>query len=201
MQIRRLLSLFIFLRALPALSQTISYTDSIKHFINQYTSTHEVIKGAEIKLLEFYPVDEAYSLQAGFEKVSNAPWFELATSGKLKKVFRVYGIARFTIHDTVVSLNIYQSQNLMQTPEYSDYLFLPFTDLTTGTESYEGGRYIDLRFPDIRGNKINIDFNKAYNPLCAYVSGKYNCPVPPRENSLPVRIAAGEKKFGKAHAL
>ena len=52
---------------------------------------------------------------------------------------------------------------------------------------------------DIVQNKATIDFNKAYNPYCAYVSGKYNCPVPPKENELPVAIPAGEKLFEKVH--
>ncbi len=85
----------------------------------------------------------------------------------------------------------------MAVAEYKDQLFLPFTDLTSGEESYAAGRYIDLIFDDILDNKVIIDFNKAYNPYCAYVSGKYNCPIPPRENSLNVAILAGEKNFGK----
>jgi uncharacterized protein (DUF1684 family) len=76
-------------------------------------------------------------------------------------------------------------------------LFLPFTDLTSGEESYAAGRYIDLSFSDVTGDKVVIDFNKSYNPYCAYVSGKYNCPIPPRENSLNIAILAGEKTYGK----
>jgi uncharacterized protein (DUF1684 family) len=121
----------------------------------------------------------------------------METSGSIKKVFRVYGIVHFTVHDTAVKLNIYQSQNLMAAAEYNDYLFLPFTDLTSGEGSYANGRYIDLTYKDVVGNKIVIDFNKAYNPYCAYVSGKYNCPIPPRENSLNVAILAGEKNYDK----
>jgi uncharacterized protein (DUF1684 family) len=87
----------------------------------------------------------------------------------------------------------------MAVPEYKDHLFLPFTDLTSGEETYTAGRYIDLSFEDIIDNKVVIDFNKAYNPYCAYVSGKYNCPIPPRENTLSVAILAGEKNYGKEH--
>ncbi len=84
----------------------------------------------------------------------------------------------------------------MNDPTYKNYLFLPFTDLTSGEESYGGGRYIDLETTDIFNNKVIIDFNKAYNPYCAYASG-YNCPIPPRENDLPVAVKAGEMNFGK----
>jgi len=121
----------------------------------------------------------------------------METSGNMKQVFRVYGIIRFTLHDTALTLNIYQSQRLMAVAEYKDELFLPFTDLTSGEESYAAGRYIDLVFDDILDNKVVIDFNKAYNPYCAYASGKYNCPIPPRENNLNVAILAGEKNYLK----
>ncbi len=79
---------------------------------------------------------------------------------------------------------------------YKDHLFLPFTDLTSGEESYGGGRYIDLETTGIINNRLVIDFNKAYNPYCTYSDG-YNCPIPPRENDLPVAIRAGEKAFAK----
>jgi len=66
-----------------------------------------------------------------------------------------------------------------------DYLFIPFTDATSGIDTYGGGRYIDCATGDIRGGILMQDFNKAYNPCCAYASG-YNCPIPPPENDLPV---------------
>ncbi len=87
----------------------------------------------------------------------------------------------------------------MQDPKFKDELFIPFTDLTSGESSYGGGRYIDINVNDIVGGSFELDFNKAYNPYCAYVTGKYNCPIPPKENNLSVAIQAGEKIFGKAH--
>jgi uncharacterized protein (DUF1684 family) len=134
---------------------------------------------------------------ARFERVKNGTWFSMETSGSTRQVFRVYGIIYFTIHDTAVKLNIYQSQRLMAVEEFRDHLFLPFTDRTSGEETYASGRYIDLTFDDILDNKVLVDFNKAYNPYCAYVTGKYNCPITPRENNLEVAILAGEKNFGK----
>ena len=84
-----------------------------------------------------------------------------------------------------------------RSPSYKDYLFLPFTDATTGNETYDAGRYIDLKIEDTRTPEVILDFNKAYNPYCAYVSDIYNCPIPPKENRLPVAIRAGEMKFLK----
>ena len=86
----------------------------------------------------------------------------------------------------------------MGTDQYKNYLFLPFTDATTGVETYESGRYIDLEINDIKDNLVIIDFNKAYNPYCAYTTG-YNCPIPPAENDLHIAITAGEKAYGKKH--
>ncbi len=82
----------------------------------------------------------------------------------------------------------------MKTKKYADYLFIPFTDLTTGDESYESGRYIDLSIPQIFNNKISLDFNKAYNLYCANASG-FHCPIPLKENFLPVAIKSGEMNF------
>lgn len=176
-----------------------SYIDSMNNFIHDYVEKHEVVTGDDKKQLKFYPINETFRINTKFEKVKNGSWFSMETSGKNKQVFRVYGTIRFTIHDTLLTLNIYQSQRLMTVAEYKEQLFLPFTDLTTGEETYESGRYIDLTFADIIGDKLVIDFNKAYNPYCAYVSGKYNCPIPPRENNLNVAIVAGEKKYGNHH--
>lgn len=174
-----------------------SYKDSIKAFIKNYVNTHEVVKGDDRKQLHFFDVNEKYRVIAKFEKTKTDQWFEMPTSGKMKKVFRVYGILSFTINDTLVKLNLYQSQGLMNNDKYKNYLFLPFTDATTGNETYESGRYIDLQTSDIKNDEVTIDFNKAYNPYCAYVSGVYNCPIPPAANHLQVAIFAGEKVYGK----
>jgi hypothetical protein len=71
--------------------------------------------------------------------------------------------------------------------------FLPFFDNTNGTETYGGGRYIDLPPPD-KENYMVVDFNKAYNPYCCY-NDKYTCPIPPTTNFINQKIIAGEKTF------
>ena len=191
-------TVFILLLTLVARAQK-SYNDSIQAFIKHYVDTHEVVTGDDRKLLSFYPVNKNYRIVASFQRVKNGQWFTMETSGSSKQTFRVYGTIKFMIHDTTVQLNVYQSQKLMAVAEYKDNLFLPFTDLTSGEETYASGRYIDLVFDDIIDNKVVIDFNKAYNPYCAYVTGRYNCPIPPRENNLNVAILAGEKNYGKKH--
>lgn len=174
-----------------------SYQDSIKNYIKNYVDTHEVVKGEDRKHLHFFDVDPKYRVAAKFQRDQSNQWFEMPTSGSVKKVFRTYGTLIFTINDTLVKMNLYQSQGLMGSDQYKNYLFLPFTDASTGFETYESGRYVDLQTSDIKNDEVIVDFNKAYNPYCAYVSGVYNCPVPPKENHLAIAIHAGEMSYGK----
>jgi len=69
---------------------------------------------------------------------------------------------------------------------------VPFTDKTSGNESYGGGRYLVLDIPE--GNQLNVDFNMAYNPFCVY-NPEHSCPIPPSENDLPVKIPVGEMMY------
>jgi len=181
------------------LAQDKTYKDSIESYFKKYVKEHEVVTGKDKELMSFFPVNEKYRINCKFERTINSPWFRMESSGQIKRNYRVYGIIHFTINDTSVALNIYQSQDLMVTQQYRDHLFIPFTDATSGEETYESGRYIDLEINDIKNDKLLVDFNKAYNPYCAYVSGKFNCPVPPAENRLVVAIRAGEKTFKKKH--
>jgi len=73
-------------------------------------------------------------------------------------------------------------------------LFLPFKDFTNNESTYGGGRYINFLDTDIKDGKIEIDFNKSYNPWCAYSDG-FNCPIPPKENHIETEVTAGEKNF------
>ena len=193
---KKLFSCFLLLAIIRGYCQE-GYKDSMNSYLANYVGTHEVVTGDDKQFFSFYPVDANYRVMANFKKAINFHWFAMETSGTVKKTFRVYGTLRFMLNDTLLTLNVYQSQNLMNTDEFQNHLFLPFTDLTSGDETYTAGRYIDLLIDDIVDNKVIIDFNKAYNPYCAYVSGKYNCPLPPRENQLPVAIFAGEKMFAK----
>lgn len=173
-----------------------SYTDSLTAYQKKYVDEHEVVTGAKKRKMTFYPVSKQYCILTKFERKENSPWFWMSTSGTAKQQYRVYGTISFTLHDTTVLLQVYQSKSLMANEEYKDHLFIPFTDATSGFETYGGGRYIDLSISDIIGNTYLIDFNKAYNPYCAYSTG-YNCPIPPKENDLAVAVKAGEKNFLK----
>ena len=176
-----------------------AYKDSMNAYHRNYVQQHSVVKGEEKKLITFYNADAAYRVVADFKSSSTSSWIRFKTSGKQDQVYRVYGTVSFQLKGKTYQLNIYQSQDLMTNPQFKNYLFLPFTDSTTGYETYSGGRYIDLTTEDVVNKKVVIDFNKAYNPYCAYVNGVYTCPIPPKENALAVSIKAGEKAFKTAH--
>lgn len=148
----------------------------------------------DFESLDFFPVDTAFSVIAEFVRTPYEMPFEMPTTTSRKPVYVKYGEVYFNLEGEEYKLNVYQNQELIQKPPYEDYLFLPFTDLTNGTSSYSGGRYIDMRIP--KTNKVTIDFNKAYNPYCAY-NGKYSCPIPPAENHLDLKVSAGVKNYKK----
>jgi uncharacterized protein len=136
----------------------------------------------------FFPIDLAYRVSAKLTITEGTPFFGMKTTSSTMKTDRVYGYVEFTLAQKQFRLPVYQSQDLMKTKEYADYLFFPFTDLTNGKETYMGGRYIDLRIPS--DNTIVIDFNQAYNPYCAY-SHRYSCPLVPAENQMDIEVPAG----------
>ena len=144
--------------------------------------------------LEFYTIDERFKVEALLTRTPDALVFEMPTTTTRKPLYKQYGILTFTIGGEKQELELYQSQNFNRDPMYKDYLFLPFTDKTSGQGSYGGGRYIDLLLTDEKDGKIIIDFNKAYNPYCAY-SGRYSCPITPKQNHLTVAVKAGVKAY------
>lgn len=148
---------------------------------------------ATFKGLEFFPVDTSFRVKARLEFHEDSKPFMMKTTTDRLPVYKLYATAHFTLKEKECVLEIYQNQDLIKDPEYSDYLFLPYTDKTSGSSSYGGGRYIDLSIP--QGNEMILDFNKSYNPYCAYNS-EFSCPIPPLANDLDVAITAGVKAYG-----
>lgn len=144
------------------------------------------------KALDFFPINDKYIVEATFVRTKKEKVFKMKTSTDRMPLYKKYGELYFIIDGINCKLNVYQNIDLIKKPGFDDYLFLPFSDLTSGKESYVGGRYVDLRIQ--KGKIWEIDFNKAYNPYCAY-NYKYSCPIVPLENDLKVEIFAGVKKF------
>lgn len=147
--------------------------------------------------LDFFAVDSSFIVTANLTRIENAPVFEMATTTDRKPLYKEYGLLRFNINGQDLELTIYQSQDDLRDEKYKDYLFLPFTDNTSGNESYGGGRYMDVMITDIKDdNTIELNFNNTYNPYCAY-NDDYSCPLTPRKNHLDIEIKAGIKAFKK----
>ncbi len=137
--------------------------------------------------LSYWPVNGLYRMPARLEvDRSKTLVIELATSStELRRMQRV-GTLRFTFAGQPLGLTAFADEGVQEITR----LFVPFGDLTSGTETYQGGRYLDLdRTPT---GLYDLDFNRAYHPYCVY-NIDYVCPVPPRENRLEIAVRAGEK--------
>jgi uncharacterized protein len=94
-----------------------------------------------------------------------------------------------------LAFSINNKQYTLIALEEDDALFILFADATNGDETYASGRFLYVKKPGADGKTI-IDFNKAYNPPCAFTPYA-TCPLPPKQNNLPIAIPAGEKKYGQ----
>ncbi len=142
--------------------------------------------------LNYFPPSENWIVK------TSATWYEhpdtvvMTTSLGLQKYYLRAALLKFEIASYPCELSLFTPAS-----DPDSYGFIPFTDKTTGVETYGGGRYIDIA-PLEYIDEIILDFNKVYNPYCAYTA-YYNCPVPPPENHLPVSITAGEKVYYQGH--
>jgi uncharacterized protein (DUF1684 family) len=135
--------------------------------------------------LTYYEPDQSFRIKAKFIKSASVDSVTLITNTGENQVYEIYGSAIFDLDGASHILKILHKTG-------SEQLFLPFIDKTSGEQTYGAGRYLDLDFPI--NDEIIIDFNKAYNPYCAYTEA-YSCPFPPRANILSVAIEAGEKTY------
>jgi len=147
------------------------------------------------KGLDFFLFDSTYVVKTSLKRTPDEIPFKMKTTTSRLPNYVKYGELTFDLKGETYQLDIFQNLDLIEEAEYEDYLFLPFLDDTNGEESYGGGRYVDTRQPE-EGMTMVIDFNKAYNPYCAY-NEKYSCPIVPRQNYVSTRIEAGVKAFEK----
>ena len=143
---------------------------------------------SDFKGITFFSIQNKYIIHSAFLPIENGKTIPFPTSAKKIKHYKEYGKVQFKLNGKKHELTIYQSDPPIA--GYENSLFLPFMDETNGVTTYGGGRYIDLEISDIQNGKVWIDFNKAYNPYCAY-SKYYNCPIPPANNYLETEIPAG----------
>ena len=141
----------------------------------------------------FYPIQEKYKVEARFEATPDARPFPLGTSKGTTKVYKRIGILHFELEGQTQTLEAYVEQRRFSLPGQQIYVFLPLVDETTGRENYGAGRYMHYEgIPE--GDQWLIDFNKLYNPYCAY-SDRFECPKVPEANYLEIPVRAGVKGY------
>lgn len=138
------------------------------------------------KGLNMFEVDPAWKISGTFIPNPKFERYEMPRTNGKPEVYVIAGKINFRKDGRDFSLTAYQPNG-----QDSKQLFVPFRDLTSGKETYGGGRYLDLRLAD---NHITIDFNQAYNPYCVF-DYKMICPIPPPDNNLDIEVKAGEKKY------
>ena len=138
---------------------------------------------AEFLPLAYFPADPEYHIAAALKPADQQTTLMMPTSsGQLRRMIRL-GTLEFTLKGQPMTLTAFTEKDL-------DQLFVPFSDLTSGTETYAAGRFLDLH--RTATNLYELDFNKAYTPYC-YYNASFECPYPPPENRLKIPIHAGER--------
>ena len=139
--------------------------------------------------LEYFPFDPTYQFRLKLERYESPVMVRIGLSnGEVVEALR-FGFLEFVLDGRLLRLQVYKKR--VDDVE----VFVPFKDLTSAVETYGAGRYVDVQV-DPTDDSCVLDFNLAYNPLCAFGSGEFDCPLPPAENwLLDVADRAGEKKY------
>ncbi len=136
------------------------------------------------KGLSYYPFNPSWSILFDVSRTMRVEKVALKmTDGSLDSLIS-FGKISATIEGKLVSLVVYQHD--------SGDFFIPFKDKTAPTETYGGGRYLEIPLSNLKENQLRVDFNQAFFPFCAYNS-TFACPIPPKENMLDIRVEAGER--------
>lgn len=139
--------------------------------------------------VSYFEIDAKYKVRANLERISSPIRMAVQNSDGTTSTYSKFAYASFKLDGQPYKLLILKPAGFGALP---NTYFTAFADDTSGDTTYGGGRYLDLEIG--KSDNIDIDFNMAYNPYCAYVS-EYSCPLPPAENILPVKIEVGEKAF------
>lgn len=160
------------------------------HFMRTSKESPFAGKTESFKGLKYYDADIRYKITADLTPIQNKKVVLLSTSDGKEERYVEYAYAEFDLNGYHNKLLILE---MIDIGPVRGKLFLPFGDETSAGETYGAGRYLDVE--KVQGsNSITLDFNKAYNPYCAYAE-EFSCPFPPAENLLKVAIRAGEKVY------
>ena len=137
--------------------------------------------------LRYFPIDSTFRFETPFERLDDPPTVLIAkqTSGPVP--YSHVGFVHIPHAGQTYRLSVFQDMEMEEGTAW-----IPFHDATSGSETYGGGRYLDIDLP--KGDTATVDFNLAYNPFCVYNAYDFNCAIPPAENRLPFAVTAGEKR-------
>ena len=142
---------------------------------------------AELLPLAYFPIDPAYSVPAGLKPSTDDTAVPMPTSTGAQRQMRRAGTLEFMLKGQPLKLTAFIEVGAAD----MNRLFVPFSDMTSGTETYPAGRYLDL--DRSKTGVYELDFNRAYHPYC-YYNPTFDCPYPPAENRLKTPVRAGEKR-------
>lgn len=136
--------------------------------------------------LEYFPIDARWVIDARFEPYKPAKQIPITNILGMTEPMTSPGAVVFERNG-----KSYRLDTLLELPD-DEELFIMFADATNARETYGAGRFLYIPMP--KNGRALIDFNRAYNPPCAF-NDFATCPLPPAQNRLPLRIEAGEKKY------
>lgn len=142
--------------------------------------------------LSYFPVMPEYRVPAALTVAASDTVIDIPSSNGQPRPHRRVGTLEFSLKGQPLTLTAFVEVGQQDMRR----LFVPFGDLTSGTETYPGGRYLELE--RTATGIYDLDFNRAFHPFC-YYNPKYDCPYPPRENRLAIPVRAGEKMGPAGH--
>jgi len=173
-----------------SLSGSESYVDTIKKqretFLKNLMSENDspIASIKDFSGIKYFEADKHFILDADF-KADNSDQGMILMTDSTQTEIKKAGTATFSLDGKTFTVNVFDE---------GEYFLFPFRDLTSGRETYGGGRFINIPKDKLKEDKLEIDFNNAHNFYCAY-NESFICPIPPKENFINTEIRAGEKKY------
>lgn len=173
-----------------SLSGSESYADTVKKqrdtFLKNLMSEDDspIASLKDFSGIKYFEADKKFIIDAEFKAESAGQGMILMTDSSQTEIKKA-GTATFSVNGKTFTVNVFDE---------GEHFLFPFRDLTSGKETYGGGRFINIPKESLNDDKLEIDFNNAHNFYCAY-NESYICPIPPNENFIDAEIRAGEKKY------
>jgi uncharacterized protein (DUF1684 family) len=162
------------------------------HFLKDESSPLKASDRDNFPGLAYYPVSRSWAFYTALVQLAKPEEVTISTSKNKPRTMLFIGHLPFKYEGKEYRLRVFAPKDTAD----GNYWFVPFRDATTGTETYAGGRFIEIE--SIKADSVYLDFNYAFNPYCAY-NDKFDCPIPPAENTLPFAVKAGEKRYPGGH--